>query len=174
MSLSLDKSDESLFLRFAARFCGVKTSSASHGDIRLKVSNVVMNQPNTIARYFGRAADREVELCGQDALEQAEIVHWMDVATALRHPEPLNPAVQWEAMDKALASRVYFVGNRPTLADAALFWSIHRAFKTKPADLAKYVNVRRWFNQVQHTVGVRGFADVDILPVETATPLLIV
>ncbi|KAF0682811.1 Aste57867_25110 [Aphanomyces stellatus] len=174
MSLCLDKSDESTFLRFAARFCGVKTSSAAHGDIRLKVGNIVMNQPNTIVRYFARTADREAELNGQDALEQAAVAHWMDVATSLRGTEPLNPAVHYDAMEKHLANVVYFVGNRPTLADATLFWSLHRAFSTNDAALANLTNIRRWFNQIQHTVGVRGFADVDIVPLPVQPTILIV
>ncbi|RHZ42663.1 hypothetical protein DYB28_007774 [Aphanomyces astaci] len=174
MSLSLDKSADATFLRFAARFCGVKTSSAAHGEIRLKVGNVLLHQPNTIVRHFARAADRELELTGQNALEQAEIAHYMDVATTLRGTDPINPVVHWEALDKALASKVYFVGNRPTLADATLFWSVHAAFQQSNARLAPFVNLRRWFNQIQHTVGVRGFPDVDVVAIPVPTHVLLV
>ncbi|RHY35561.1 hypothetical protein DYB30_008743 [Aphanomyces astaci] len=171
---SLDKSADATFLRFAARFCGVKTSSAAHGEIRLKVGNVLLHQPNTIVRHFARAADRELELTGQNALEQAEIAHYMDVATTLRGTDPINPVVHWEALDKALASKVYFVGNRPTLADATLFWSVHAAFQQSNARLAPFVNLRRWFNQIQHTVGVRGFPDVDVVAIPVPTHVLLV
>ncbi|KDO16429.1 hypothetical protein SPRG_18048, partial [Saprolegnia parasitica CBS 223.65] len=108
MSLSLDKSEESVFLRFAARFCGVKTSSAAHGDIRLKLGNVILNETNTIVRYFARAADRELELSGATPLEQAEISEWMSVASNQRANEGLNNKGQWDLLDAHLASRVYF------------------------------------------------------------------
>ncbi|ETV98739.1 hypothetical protein H310_08815 [Aphanomyces invadans] len=174
MSLSLDKSADATFLRFAARFCGVKTSSAAHGEIRLKVGNVLLHQPNTIVRYFARAADRELELIGQNALEQAEIAHYMDVATTLRSSDPVNPVMHWEALDKALVSKVYLVGNRPTLADASMFWSLYGAFHQAKASLAPFVNLRRWFNQIQHTVGVCGFPDVDVVAIPVPTHVLLV
>ncbi|OQR94350.1 hypothetical protein ACHHYP_01405 [Achlya hypogyna] len=174
MSLSLDKSEESAFLRFAARFCGVKTSSAAHGDIRLKLGNVVLNESNTIVRYFARAADRELELLGATPLEQAEIAEWMSVAANQRANESLNNKGQWDLLDAHLATRVYFVATRPTLADATLFWVVYKAFAKNATIVDKHANLRRWFNQLQHTVGIRGFESTPLLDLPVHQHLLMV
>ncbi len=51
-----------------------------------------------------------------------------------------------------------------TLADAALFWVLYpEVKKMAPKQKQEFVNIMRWFDQVQHTVGVRGFTSVEIV-----------
>lgn len=165
MSLSLDKSPGAEFLRFMARFSGVVTGSAATGPVRVRLAKQnELYQLNTIVRHFARQADREAELCGANAFETAQIAMWMDVAQQLL----VAPSFTlWGQLEAALDTRTYFVANRVTLADGALFWAVYNAVKTLSGkQRAQFVNVLRWFDQLQHTAGVRGFPNLDIVPLE--------
>ncbi|GAB9475372.1 Glutathione s-transferase [Globisporangium polare] len=165
MSLSLDKSPDAELLRFLARFAGVNTGSASSGPVRVRLGkNNELRQVNSIAKHFARQADRENELCGQDALEKAQVAMWLDFAVGIAQCPPQASVAHWKVLDAALLSKTYFAAHRVTLADAALFWALHEAvskFSAKQRD--EFANLVRWFDQIQHTVGVRGFRDLAVV-----------
>ncbi|TMW62731.1 hypothetical protein Poli38472_005349 [Pythium oligandrum] len=165
MSLSLDKSPQAECLRFLARFCGVSTSSAASGPIRVRVAkNNELYQVNTIAKFFARQADREAELCGQNAIEKAEISMWLDFALGITRCPPAVAPAHWKVLESTLQQKTFFAGNRATLADAAVFWVVYDAVKGFSAkQRTEYANLTRWFDQIQHTVGVRGFRDLDVV-----------
>jgi|UniRef100_K3WMT3 glutathione S-transferase len=165
MSLSLDQSPDAEFLRFIARFAGVSTGSASSGPIRVRLGKTnELYQVNTIAKYFARQADREAELCGVDAFEKAQISMWLDFASGIAKCPPQASATHWKVLETTLQSKTYFAANRVTLADGALFWVLYDAVrKFTAAQRAEYANLVRWFDQIQHTVGVRGFRDLEVV-----------
>jgi translation elongation factor 1 epsilon-1 len=165
MSLSLDTSHEAEFLRFAARFCGVNTASAASGPIRLRLGKTCeIHQLNAIAKYFARAIDREAELCGATSLEKAHISMWLDFASGISHCPPSASATHWKVLETNLQTKTYFAGNRVTLADAALFWVLYPGIKKlSPKEKEQWTNLLRWFDQIQHTVGVRGFKNLDLI-----------
>lgn len=165
MSLSLDQSPEAELLRFLARFAGVSTGSAASGPVRVRLSkSSELRQPLTIARFFCRQADREAELLGADALEQARVAMWLDVAAQLLPTETVAAAQLWRQLDDALLHQTFVAAPRATLADAALFWALRGAVAGwAPAQRDAYAAIARWFDQLQHTVGVRGFRGLDLV-----------
>jgi hypothetical protein len=167
MSLSLDKSPEAELLRFLARFCGVATGSAASGPVRVRLAkHTELYQLNTIAKHFARQADREAELVGNTPLEKAQISMWLDFARGITRCPPVAAPAHWKVLETTLQSKTYFAANRVTLADAALFWVLHAAIKGFSAkQRSEFVNLVRWFDQIQHTVGVRGFRDLDLVAV---------
>ncbi|DAZ96856.1 TPA: hypothetical protein N0F65_008287 [Lagenidium giganteum] len=168
MSLSLDKSTDAEFLCFMARFCGVSTGSAASGPIRLRLGkHSELYQPTTIVKHFARQADREAELCGHTALETAHVAMWLDFAAGISKCPPAAHATHWKVLENALAAKTFIAATRATLADAALFWAVYDAVaKFTPAQRSnEYANLTRWFDQVQHTAGVRGFPRFDIVDI---------
>ncbi|RLN58511.1 hypothetical protein BBJ28_00006908 [Nothophytophthora sp. Chile5] len=165
MALSLDQSTDAEFLRFMARFCGVNVGSAASGRLRVRLGKSnELYEPNTIAKYFARMADRELELVGQSALERAEVAMWLDFARGIARCPTAASATHWQVLEATLERKTYFAAQRVTLADAALFWALHAAVTGfSPAQRDQYANLARWFDQVQHTAGVRGFRNLDVV-----------
>nr|CCA19607.1 conserved hypothetical protein [Albugo laibachii Nc14] len=173
MSLSLDQSDTATYLRFVARFCGVSTNSASFGPIRLRLGKTETFECNTIIRFFARRSEREAELYGKDALEKASASMWLERSRQLNSAteEELNDFL--EELDSYLAKRTYIVADRVTLADAVLFYALYPCVKDSTAagnregnlndSEPRHLNVIRWFDQIQHTVGVQGFPSREVV-----------
>lgn len=165
MSLCLDRSDRSEYLKFIARFCGVSTASAGMGSIRLRVgkkSTTNLVQLHTIVRYFARASDREDELLGHTPLEIGQIAQWLSFVSNLLDGTscPAKAAqAHLKVLNQVLSNRVYFVSNRPTLADACLFWIVYSYLENlkSPKVTRDYVHVCRWFDLMQHSLGIMGF-----------------
>lgn len=164
MSLSLDASPDAEFLRFAARFCGVSVASAASGPVRARLGKSELHRPATIAKLLARQADREAELLGESPLERAQVAMWVDFAAGLALCPPAAAPAHCAAVDAALQTRTFLVANRVTLADAAVFWAARGAVeKLNSKQRAELVSLVRWFDQLQHTVGVRGFRGLQVL-----------
>ncbi|RLN56072.1 hypothetical protein BBJ29_003034 [Phytophthora kernoviae] len=168
MSVSLDQSADAEFLRFVARFCGMNLGSAATGRLRVRLGKTTeLYEPTTIAKYLARAADREHELLGQNPLERATIAMWMDFARGIERCPPAASATHWQVLESSLERKTYLAAERVTLADAALFWTLYKAVSSFSAQQKdQYNNLVRWFDQVQHTVGVRGFRNRDVVDFE--------
>lgn len=173
MSLSLDQSDTATYLRFVARFCGVSTNSASFGPIRLRLGKTETFECNTIIRFFARQSEREAELYGKDALEKASTSMWLERSYRLNSATEKEINEFLEELDALLACRTYFVADRVTLADAVLFYALYPLVKKYCAGEnrkgnikemeERYLHIIRWFDQIQHTVGVQGFASREVI-----------
>ncbi|KAG7395594.1 Eukaryotic translation elongation factor 1 epsilon-1 [Phytophthora boehmeriae] len=168
MSVSLDQSADAEFLRFVARFCGVNLGSAASGRLRVRLGKTTeLYEPSTIAKYLARAADREHELVGQSALERATVAMWMDFARGVARCSPAASATHWQVLESSLERKTYVAAERVTLADATLFWALYETVSSFTAQQKdQYHNLVRWFDQVQHTVGVRGFRNRDVVDFE--------
>ncbi|EEY66530.1 uncharacterized protein PITG_17156 [Phytophthora infestans T30-4] len=165
MSVSLDQSADAEFVRFVARFCGVNLGSAASGRLRVRLGkNTELYEPSTIAKYLARLADREHELVGQTPLERAQVAMWLNFARGIQRCPPAAAPTHWQVLESSLQQKTYLAASRVTLADAALFYTLHAALKTlSPAQRDQFSNLVRWFDQVQHTVGVRGFRNFDVI-----------
>uniref|UniRef100_A0AAV1UDK4 GST C-terminal domain-containing protein n=1 Tax=Peronospora matthiolae TaxID=2874970 RepID=A0AAV1UDK4_9STRA len=168
MSVSLDQSTDAEFVRFVARFCGVNLSSAASGRLRVRFSNSMeLHEPTTIAKYLTRWANREHELLGETAFERALVAMWLDFAHRLQHCTSSQAFALWKVLENSLQQKTYLVGNRVTLADAALFYVLHGSISSfQSVQQKQFVNLVRWFDQVQHTAGVRGFRDLEVIKFE--------
>ncbi|KAG6976038.1 hypothetical protein JG688_00001760 [Phytophthora aleatoria] len=165
MSVSLDQSADAEFLRFVARFCGVNLGSAASGRLRVRLGKTTeLYEPSAIAKYLARLADREHELLGKTPLERAQVAMWLDFARGIQRCPPAAAPTHWQVLEASLQQKTYLAANRVTLADAALFYTLYAAVSGfSPAQRDQFANLVRWFNQVQHTVGVRGFRNFDVV-----------
>ncbi|CAH0481718.1 unnamed protein product [Peronospora belbahrii] len=168
MSVSLDQSTDAAFVRFVARFCGVNLGSAASGRLRVRIGkNIELYEPSTIAKYLARFADREHELLGQTPFERAQVAMWLDFARSIQRFLPPALPSHWQVLENSLQQRTYLVANRVTLADASLFYSLHGVVSNfTPAQRDQFINLMRWFDQVQHTAGVQGFPNFDVIDIE--------
>ncbi|KAH7484593.1 hypothetical protein PRIC1_003902 [Phytophthora ramorum] len=168
MSVSLDQSADAEFLRFVGRFCGVNLGSAATGRLRVRLGkSTELYEASTIAKYLARFADREHELLGQSPFERAQVAMWIDFARGIQRCPPSASSSHWQVLETSLQQKTYLAANRVTLADAALFWTLHAAVRGfTPAQRDQFSNLVRWFDQVQHTVGVRGFRNVDVIDLQ--------
>ncbi|KAG1697013.1 hypothetical protein DVH05_017400 [Phytophthora capsici] len=165
MSVSLDQSADAEFLRFVARFCGVNLGSAASGRLRVRIGKTTeLYEPTTIAKYLARFADREHELLGQTPFERAQVAMWIDFARGIQRCPPSAAPTHWQVLEASLQQKTYLAANRVTLADAALFYTLHAAVNGfTQAQRDQFANLVRWFDQVQHTAGVRGFRNLDVV-----------
>lgn len=165
MSVSLDQSPDAEFVRFVARFCGVNLSSAASGRLRVRLNKTTeLYEPSTIAKYLARFADREHELLGQTPFERAQVAMWIDFARGIQRCSPSAAPTHWKVLEAYLKQKTYLAANRMTLADASLFFTLHAAVSSfSPTQRDQYANLVRWFDQVQHSVGVRGFRNFDVV-----------
>lgn len=157
MSLSLDQSEQSNYLRFFARYIGTSaTATATNGPIRLTLGREAkLVQINTILHYLVKSVDREMELLGTTAFEKASISQWMSFAVAiLPHDCPQAGTKFVEMLETTLTTKTYIIGNRVTLADLSMFWIVSKL--VNDAIFTKSIHVKRWFNQMQHEGGIMG------------------
>ncbi|CAI5742351.1 unnamed protein product [Hyaloperonospora brassicae] len=170
MSVALDQSADAEFVRFVARFCGVNLNAAASGQLRVRFGNSMeLREPTTIAKYLTRLADREHELLGETPFERAQVAMWLDFARRTQRCAPCSAASVslWKVLESALQTKTYLVANRVTLADAALFYVLHAAMSSfQSVQRKQFVSLVRWFDQVQHTAGVRGFRNLEVVPFE--------
>jgi len=128
---------------------------------------------NSIMRYIARLAPASLAY-GGSVLESALADQWIDFTLNEFEPVrgvwlfpvlkmmPLNMKTYNGAkrgvskilknFDKHLATKTYFVGNAPTIADAAVFAALLDLYSTvfSPNYRKPYVNLNRWFNTVAH------------------------
>ncbi|TDH67232.1 hypothetical protein CCR75_002162 [Bremia lactucae] len=167
MSVSLDQSADAEFLRFVARFCGVSLGSAASGRLRVRLGKMnELYEPSTIAKYLARSADRENELLGQTPLERARVAMWITFARNIQRCPPSSVSAHLQMLEEYLQQKTYVAANRITLADASLFYTLYATVRDfLPAQRNQFVNLIRWFDQVQHTAGVQGFRNFDVIDI---------
>ncbi|KAG7400779.1 hypothetical protein PHYBOEH_004293 [Phytophthora boehmeriae] len=92
---------------------------------------------------------------------------WMDFAWGVERCPSAASATHWQALEISLERKTYVAAERVTLADATLFWALYEAVSSFTAQQKdQYHNLVRWFDQVQHTVGVRVFRNRDAVDLE--------
>jgi glutathione S-transferase len=128
----------------------------------------VLVESPAILYYIGKGTS----LWPEHTLEQAEVLRWMSFEQEIVLPtlaiarfmtkflgEPAEKAADiakareggqraLKIMDDHLKGRAYFVGDKPTIADVALFAYSHMASEGK-VDLAPYPNVVAWHTRMK-------------------------
>lgn len=139
----------------------------------LDTGNGLVFQSNAIMRFLARNAPASLAY-GQSVLDSAQVDQWIDYC--LNEFEPcrgvwLFPVLKMMTLDMRaynqakkdvskvmkvfnahLQSNTYFVGNAPTIADAAIFSALLDMYSTvfAPGYIKGFTNVTRWFNTVAH------------------------
>ena len=146
----------------------------------LEDGDVGLYDSNAILVYLASRYDADRTWYPEDGLTQARIQIWLSKAAnelangpaAARLVTVFGAGFDHEAtkekahrllgiMDRALAGRDWFVGDRPTIADVALYSYTARA-PEGGVDLRPYANVRAWLERIE---GLPGFVPM----VETPT-----
>lgn len=112
----------------------------------------------SISKHLARNSSR-AELLGHTAEEKALVNQWMEYR--ITKIDPCENDVRsmqgvLKELNSYLTDKVFFVGHRFTLADVLLYRSLHRIFmELSFYDKQHLIHLSRWFNQVQHTPGVK-------------------
>ncbi len=113
---------------------------------------------SAIATYLAKTAGRRDLIGGNDAVERALIAQWLEyrVTDIDRCHGEKDISTILKELNTYLATRTYFIGDRFTLPDMLLAYSLHSAvagltFQEKE----KYVHLSRWFDNIQSLEGVR-------------------
>ncbi len=148
---------------FLAKFPNGRIPAVEFDDGKL------LFESNAIISYFAE----DTQFSSQDRFERAQILQWLffeqyshePYIASVRYLVHVGPEVQdprramldmmirrgydaLEVMEKHLASRKWFVGNRYSIADIALYAYTHVADEGG-FDLDKYPAIRRWLARVK-------------------------
>eukprot|EP00742_Colponemidia_sp_Colp-10_P002385 GILJ01002542.1.p1 GENE.GILJ01002542.1~~GILJ01002542.1.p1 ORF type:complete len:411 (-),score=90.59 GILJ01002542.1:101-1333(-) len=109
-----------------------------------------LDEAFTILGYFAKAANQPA-LLGVTAEEKADVHQWTTAAFAAVTNETL------QALHEHLTLKVFIASNHVTIADLAVFASLHSKFESlSQGDRLRWCNVTRWFDHIQHLPGVKG------------------
>lgn len=112
---------------------------------------------STIAAHLVRQANQE-HLLGSTAEEKALVQQWLEYrVTRLEGQASKEDArALLKDLNSYLEDRVYLAGHHLTLADALLYYGLHRFFvELTVQEKEIYLNVSRWFCHMQHLPGLR-------------------
>ncbi|XP_013789555.1 eukaryotic translation elongation factor 1 epsilon-1-like [Limulus polyphemus] len=111
----------------------------------------------SISKYLTDKSHQR-SLLGTNIEESSLINQWLEYRTVyINQVHQKSDMVRvLEDLDLVLQKKVYFVGNRLTLADISIYYGLHRIFVSLTfQEKEKYLHLSRWFNQVQHVPEVR-------------------
>ncbi|XP_068175225.1 bifunctional glutamate/proline--tRNA ligase isoform X2 [Antennarius striatus] len=121
----------------------VQVSVAEGKDTQLHVSDAVQfSDSNSISRYLARVAPA-FGLYGANAMEQAEVDHWLEFSAQRLCSQSALTEVLGE-LDRALSLRTFLVGHSVTLADLSV-WAALKCNGGWPSQGKSFTHVNRWF-----------------------------
>jgi tRNA-binding EMAP/Myf-like protein len=107
-------------------------------------------EPSTIIKFSIESTAKvlpSVLLGGLDTTHQAEVSMWLSFAITNLH-NPIQPSLDTLTnLNAVLLSKSYFVGNKYTVADAAIYIYL---IGTHSEEIIKFNNISRWFDNIQH------------------------
>lgn len=103
----------------------------------------VYNSENDILRFIGRVAGKH-KLYGSNPVEQTQIDQWL--AFSLTLGNDLGKSLTY--LDKCLGAITYFVSNKLTIADLAVFSQLSRHL-TNAKKIVIPVHVQRWYSLIE-------------------------
>lgn len=103
----------------------------------------VYNSENDILRFIGRVAGKH-KLYGSNPVEQTQIDQWL--AFSLTLGNDLGKSLAY--LDKCLGALTFFVSNKLTIADLAVFSQLSRHV-TNAKKIGIPVHVQRWYNLIE-------------------------
>ncbi|XP_067632476.1 eukaryotic translation elongation factor 1 epsilon-1 [Eurosta solidaginis] len=94
----------------------------------------------------------------------AEVYQWIEFAVLYVVPCSKDKHISQQILrdfNKLLSSKSYLVGYSITLADLAVFYTIHNLMKSlTPIEKENYLNLSRWFDHLQHMPEIRQDGEV--------------
>ncbi|XP_025108854.1 eukaryotic translation elongation factor 1 epsilon-1-like [Pomacea canaliculata] len=115
-----------------------------------------LNGAATIARHFSKLGKRHNEVSIED---QACIDQWLEYRCSQIDrcgPQGVPVTQVLEELDSFIADKVFFVSDHLTLADLFLYHGLHSIFgKLTFQEKEKYINLSRWFDNVQQDASLR-------------------
>ncbi|XP_054983178.1 eukaryotic translation elongation factor 1 epsilon-1 isoform X1 [Sorex araneus] len=148
-------------LALLERWLGLRGRAAAgagrRGPVLQTLDGPSLEGLSTIAAHLVRQANQE-HLLGSTAEEQALVQQWMECrVTRLRdHASREDVRALLKDLNAYLEDKAYVTGHRLTLADALLYYGLHRFIvELTVQEKEKYLNVSRWFCHVQHCPGLR-------------------
>ncbi|CAG5120607.1 unnamed protein product [Candidula unifasciata] len=113
------------------------------GDGR-KVSGITC-----LAKHLQRTSAEFRDVSLEDRMQVEQWLEYRLYIESLQDVESERAVLQ--ELNSYLQDKVYFVGHSLTVADILLYHSLHRVFKHLSFhDKERFINVSRWFNNVQH------------------------
>ncbi|XP_064625322.1 eukaryotic translation elongation factor 1 epsilon-1-like [Lineus longissimus] len=115
-----------------------------------------INGHGTVCKYLASASNKN--LLGSSIEEEAAISQWIEyrLTQVDRSSKEQDVLVVLKELNDYLGDKVYLVGHRLSLADILLYYGMHSIMSNLTFyDKEKYMNLSRWFDQVQHIEGVR-------------------
>lgn len=93
-----------------------------------------------------------------NSIEMAEIRQWLEycVVYVLNVENVQNVEQVMKELDMLLSSKTYLASFEATIADVALFYSLHNIMANLSyLDKEKYLSVSRWFDNIQQDDSIR-------------------
>ncbi|CAG5115586.1 unnamed protein product [Candidula unifasciata] len=123
-------------LQFLKQVYHGKSLSSSKTDVTLDVGD-------------GRKVSGIIYVSLEDRMQVEQWLEYRLYIESLQDVESERAVLQ--ELNSYLQDKVYFVGHSLTVADILLYHSLHRVFKHLSFhDKERFINVSRWFNNVQH------------------------
>uniref|UniRef100_T2MI91 Eukaryotic translation elongation factor 1 epsilon-1 n=1 Tax=Hydra vulgaris TaxID=6087 RepID=T2MI91_HYDVU len=139
------------YLKIDRNHCKIERKKKNNEDGPVIVdSNHALLGLITVAKSLTRQSKQC--LLGEDELTQAEVDQWLYFCQFnLASADSFQLRSALKDLNKHLESRAYIAGYKLTLADIFLYIYIHKEYKSVSfAEKENFMNVSRWFNQVQH------------------------
>lgn len=156
LKVTAKNEDEKRGLLMVANYCGLadKVACELGAETSTTSGEAAVAGFNTVCTVIVQAAGKGPQLLGDTAELQAQVDEWM----TFKHTQltPLKDD-QLRKLNDWLATRMYVVGGRLTLADLVLFDAVYPAVAAFPAaQTLHFCNLLRWADLLQHTADVAG------------------
>ncbi|CAG5115279.1 unnamed protein product, partial [Candidula unifasciata] len=127
-----------------------KSLSSSKTDVTLDVGDGrKVSGITCLAKHLQRTSAEFRDVSLEDRMQVEQWLEYRLYIESLQDVESERAVLQ--ELNSYLQDKVYFVGHSLTVADILLYHSLHRVFKHLSFhDKERFINVSRWFNNVQH------------------------
>uniref|UniRef100_A0A0K8TSE2 Putative eukaryotic translation elongation factor 1 epsilon-1-like protein n=1 Tax=Tabanus bromius TaxID=304241 RepID=A0A0K8TSE2_TABBR len=124
------------------------------------VKNKTVSGFTTILTALCNESNAEIVKNGQTSIEvECLVQQWIEYAVLYIAPGSKDKHIAQNLLrdlNTYLLKRSYFVGQAMTLADLAVFYTIHNLVKSlSPLDKENYLNLSRWFDHLQQNAKIR-------------------
>ncbi|XP_022091997.1 eukaryotic translation elongation factor 1 epsilon-1-like [Acanthaster planci] len=148
-------------LKALARFLnvtGVKVNVNSETKVPvLTLNGTTVRGLSSVATYLAKTAGRHDLIGGNDTGERAAVSQWLEyrVTDIDRCHAEKDASTVLKELNIYLSTRTYFLGERLTLPDLLIMYGLQSSLSSLTfQEKEKYMNVSRWFDNVQSIEGV--------------------
>ena len=134
--------------------CGKISISKDPKVVSLQLEKgVVIKGLVSIAKYLTSKSENTELLGGNDLEKKANVNQWLEyrVSQVDHAVNEKDICATLKELNEYLSERVYVVGFHLTVADVVLFYGLQDIYLNLTfVEKQKYINLSRWYNQVQH------------------------